>query len=493
MSSDAIHSVTEFLRKLLEWQFKESHDTLTPTVTTLPPGKELADKTGANLYLYRVQESPFTKNQSWRGDRVTPPSPRPALGLQLFYMVTPLAPDDEVRGAVSHLLLGDVMRVLYENPVLNDVHLPDLDADKLLAASIRNSFEAVKVSLLPASVDEVSKIWATMNEPYRLSVAYEVSLVELTPSVPRPPGGGIVLSTGVYVETRDPPRPTGLEPETGPLVRVGAGDELVPQDLTVRGSGLLSPRDPASPLAVVRPTVRVGGRAAAVKDVPAPTAESVKVTLPPEPDAGPQADVSVSLKGVVGVPIPFTVSPWLAESRPVRTALDAAVAADKTLALAVSGLVALPREVRFEGPEGPVKQSTFDPASTPKNVLVPVPDALPNGLYAVRVVAADGAATNARRLEVIPRLDAVTPVLDGQFHKLVVTGRRLKSSAEPTKGVSGTRLVLDGVSYPLKFGTPQDDRIEYTLSRRLTPGPHRLAVGVDGRLSRTKEFEVSRV
>jgi hypothetical protein len=59
-------------------------------VTLLPPGDSLPTASGVNLYLYRVLESPFTKNQPWPGDRTTPASNLPALGLQLFYLLTPL-------------------------------------------------------------------------------------------------------------------------------------------------------------------------------------------------------------------------------------------------------------------------------------------------------------------------------------------------------------------------------------------------------------------
>ena len=35
--------------------------------------------------------------------------------------------------------------------------------------------------LLPTSIEELSKIWATINQPYRFRSRYEVSLVEIAP------------------------------------------------------------------------------------------------------------------------------------------------------------------------------------------------------------------------------------------------------------------------------------------------------------------------
>ena len=180
-------------------------------VSLLPPGDTLPQVSGVNLYLYRVTESPFTRNRPWPGDRTTPASDRPALGLQLHYLLTPLgAPPTDANfseGDNSHTMLGLAMLTLHEHPVLNDVHLPALpaagglnatagfDADAVLPNYLLNSFDKIKIMLSPASMEELSKIWATINQPYRLSVAYEISLIEIRPTQPRPIQGGIVLHT----------------------------------------------------------------------------------------------------------------------------------------------------------------------------------------------------------------------------------------------------------------------------------------------------------
>src|SRR4051794_10475122 len=88
MSFAAIYQVTRVLRVLLHRQLSQA--STNAMVTLLPPGDELPEAAGVNLYLYRVMESPFTRNQSWRGDRVTSPSTQPVLGLHLNYLLTPL-------------------------------------------------------------------------------------------------------------------------------------------------------------------------------------------------------------------------------------------------------------------------------------------------------------------------------------------------------------------------------------------------------------------
>ena len=128
MSVEAINEVTRGLRMLLHSQLVRVSPSA--VVTLLPPGDDLPAVSGVNLYLYRAVESPSTKNQPWPGDRATSPSARPALGLQLSYLLTPLGtrPDDASHqlGDDAHTMLGVAMLTLQEHPILNDVHIPGI-------------------------------------------------------------------------------------------------------------------------------------------------------------------------------------------------------------------------------------------------------------------------------------------------------------------------------------------------------------------------------
>src|SRR5215208_4005053 len=111
MSHAAIFEVTQALRKLLRGEVTRLSGT-TASVTLLPPGDELPEVLGVNLYLYRVTESPYTRNREWPGDRMAPPSHHPALGLQLFYLLTALGtkPDQGgTEGDNAHSTLGMAM------------------------------------------------------------------------------------------------------------------------------------------------------------------------------------------------------------------------------------------------------------------------------------------------------------------------------------------------------------------------------------------------
>jgi hypothetical protein len=486
MSYAAINDVTRGIRMLLHSQLVRVSSSA--VVSLLPPGDALPQVSGVNLYLYRVTESPFTRNQPWPGDRTTPSSDRPPLGLQLHYLLTPLAtqPDDAsfTEGDDAHTMLGLAMLALQENPVLNDVHLPALpaagnlnpttgfDADAVLPAYLLNSYEKIKIMLSPAGVEELSKIWATINQPYRLSVAYEISLVEITPTPPPPVQGGIVVRTGLDVILLQAPQLDSLNPALGALVRVDSTGALQANSIVIGGSGLSFPGQTA--------IVTVAGRPASIQPSSPPAVSSLRVTLPTDLEAGPQADVSVTLNRRVSTPLAFTVSPWLSTVTPVRTAL----AANQKMTLEGIGFTAAPQGVRFDGSGAPGTLTAVDPGSTDTQATITIP-ALPNGIYRVRVLLGDSAqsASNSRTLEVIPRIDAavVTPGSPpGPSTILTANGARLDGN--------DIRVLLDGVIFQAPPNA-NGAQLVYTFNRTINPGPHALAVNIDGHMSHTVDLE----
>jgi hypothetical protein len=477
MSYTVVHDVTKALQRLIHSQITVASGTA--VVTLLPPGEELPDALGVNLYLYRVIENPATRNVPWRGDRNGGAArDAPALGLQLYYLLTPLGAKPEetsLDGDAAHTMLGLAMLALHEHPVLNDTHIAGFDADIELPPNVLNSFEKLKVYLVPTDLDELSKIWSTINKPYRLSAVYEVSLVELTPTTPPPAGGGIVLFTGVDVRTLDAPHLSELVPPTGPLARI-AGGAITPATLEVRGSDFAFPG--------VTPLVRVGGHRAAAEPNPAEPDTSLTVTLPTEIDAGPEADVVVGLAGRVGAPLGYRVTPWLSESRPVRTALDPAVAADAGLVMKGSGLTN-PAGVRFDGPGGTVTGTSFAPGGTDTTVSVAIPPNLRAGSHQVRVVLAGGGSpvTNPRELVVLPLIQTVTPAVEAtalaSVHELTIDGARLAGT--------DVRLVIDDVIHVVG-ANGNASQVVHRLGRQLAAGPHAVSVVVDGVRSRPVEL-----
>jgi len=167
-ASTAIGMVSESLRDLLE---DEMQIIPSVNVTVLGPD-ENGPARRINLFLYKVEENAYLKNKDWEVSRtnanqITPPP----LSINLFYLLTAYAQNDQQNGnATAHAILGEAMRVLNENAIIPAVNL---------VPGLGDARESIKVILNNVDLDELSKVWSTFNEPFRLSVPYEVSVVQL--------------------------------------------------------------------------------------------------------------------------------------------------------------------------------------------------------------------------------------------------------------------------------------------------------------------------
>lgn len=167
-ASTAIGMVSESLRNLLVEEMRLKPDV---DVTILAPD-ESAKARRINLFLYKVQENPTLKNMDWQ---VKPDDPTqlvpPPLSLNLFYLLTPYAQNDPQTGnATAHEIMGEAMRVFYENPVVPQDYL---------VTGLKDAGEQICIMLNAPDVEELSQLWNTFSQPFRLSVPYEVSVVQL--------------------------------------------------------------------------------------------------------------------------------------------------------------------------------------------------------------------------------------------------------------------------------------------------------------------------
>src|SRR5262249_6544634 len=206
-------------------------------------------------------------------------------------------------------------------------------------------------------------------------------------------------------------------------------------------------------------------------------------------DGGPQVDVTARLNGRTSRPLVFNINPWLTSITPIRTALDSTRGpADLTLNLEGTGFTP-PAAVRFEGPGGTTNVATFDPGGKDTRRSITIPNTLANGIYRVRLVLGDApnSATNSRSLEVIPRVDApvgVSTTVDSDgnnVHRLTINGARLNGS--------DVRAILDGATHQ-RGANGNAAQFVLTLGRLLNAGTHRVAVNINGQLSRTVTFEI---
>ena len=167
-ASTAIGMVSESLRNLL---VGEMVLTPSPDVTILAPDESGGDRR-INLFLYRVQENTTLKNADWQ---IKPGDPTqlvpPPLSLNLFYLMTPYTQNDPLTGnATAHEILGEAMRVFHEHSLVPPSYL---------VAGLQDAREQVKIMLNPLDPEELGRVWSTFSQPFRLSVMYEVSVVQL--------------------------------------------------------------------------------------------------------------------------------------------------------------------------------------------------------------------------------------------------------------------------------------------------------------------------
>ena len=152
----------------------------------------------------------------------------------LYYVLTAYAASDPQTGAAdAHAILGDAMRVLYEHPVIPDA---DLEGD------LDDAHEQLRVMQVALDSEELGRIWATFDAPYRLSAMYEISVVQLDQSAGTDATVAERVRTIGVPDVRapfSPPRLVDIQPVTGPPgtnVTV-SGEDLAGWTAEVRVSG----------------------------------------------------------------------------------------------------------------------------------------------------------------------------------------------------------------------------------------------------------------
>ena len=141
-----------------------------------------------SLWLYQITENEHVKNQPMLRAAVQPPPPPPPSGraprqaaqyppmaLNLYFLVTPFAQSEEA----NHLLLGKTMQVLYDNAII------------FLEDTASNIFEELRVIFCRLSLEELTRIWESLREPYRLSVCYLIRVTRIDSR--RTPESGLVM------------------------------------------------------------------------------------------------------------------------------------------------------------------------------------------------------------------------------------------------------------------------------------------------------------
>lgn len=410
MSYLAIGSVTKSIAELLARKLNKPPlmgTGVTLRVTTLPPDDARVDQAdGVNLFLYRVAESPFAKNIPWAGERGNQvKSKRPPLALSLNYLLTAYArtgdgtAQDDI---TAHQILGNALSILHENAILNDIHDSEFDADlnTNFAVELKNSFEKITITPTPVSMEEFSKIWTGLSKSYRLSVAYEVSLVQIGPLNQVQTPGALVQQTALQVTTIGRPQIVSVSPASGAV-----GTEVFIKGTGFKTTGMLT-------------TVSVAGEQFIEADLVKVTPTEIIVKIPELLQRGPKLPLVVSVAGRDSEPAVFEVTPWLESLSPWR------------------GVTNIPIMIPFDPAGVPLtatvggQPATVNVDAANKVVRVIVPDTIvTNGPQLVVLTLNPGVPrrTNARSYELIPLIESVTvtTVAAPAQTSIAATGRRL--------------------------------------------------------------------
>ncbi len=248
----AIAAVTTMLDYLLTQSLASSNAVVSLESVTAKPldkargGNESTNQ--INIFLYQILPNAAWRNRSVPG-RVKPgETGRDPLALTLSYLITAYGKnDDDIEG---QRLLGMAMQRFHDHPevkardIEQAVDSPNLSPDKreiLVSSNLKNQLERVRVTPQILSMEEISKMWSTFQAPYRISAAYEVSVVLIESGVPVKAALPVMArgegDRGVLTQADlTPPFPT-LQSLSWPGIREQSG-LVVGGALTIKGNRL---------------------------------------------------------------------------------------------------------------------------------------------------------------------------------------------------------------------------------------------------------------
>lgn len=172
----AIAATTATLRNLLLAQIPSLDTDLSDLEVTTQPldlARKGVTKSQLNLFLYQTVINGAWRNLDMPGQVRPGETGAPPLALNLRYLITAYGRGETDNDAVSHRVIGGAMSVLHDHPLLERseiaLGLPNNDLGEQL--------ERLKITLLPMGLEEMSKLWMVFQSQYRISAAYEVTVV----------------------------------------------------------------------------------------------------------------------------------------------------------------------------------------------------------------------------------------------------------------------------------------------------------------------------
>ncbi|MEP6861389.1 MAG: DUF4255 domain-containing protein [Deltaproteobacteria bacterium] len=266
---------------------------LAETVISAKPLDKARDPEGKNqlnIFLYHLVTDAQLRNTPAFGTGNGETARQPPVALRLYYMITAYGSKDE--DTLAHRLLGRAMSLLQDRAVFMPA---DIQA-ALPGNDLYRQVERVRIVPHTITTEELSKLWTTFQTNYRVSTAYEVSVVLIdstqTRTTPLPVLRRGPLDDGVAVfPSTLPPYPTLSEirlPARQPGARIESGG--LPGDvLTLIGNNL------AGATVNIRLTNRWLTAPFVLTPLADPTASQVQIQLPDNQTDLPAGIYTVSI------------------------------------------------------------------------------------------------------------------------------------------------------------------------------------------------------
>jgi hypothetical protein len=183
-----VKEVTDSLKQVLTNGITNSPDPqLNGVQIDLRSPKEMRqdnNASGISLWLYRITRDADLLNN--RPERISPTQIRPApLPIHLYYLVTPLvnAPSDR------QTLIGRVLQLFNDHAILRGTDLRD---------SLAGSSEELRITLETLTLEELTRVWFSLSEPYDLSISYEVQVIKIDSDLEAVQGAPVIVRQTTY-------------------------------------------------------------------------------------------------------------------------------------------------------------------------------------------------------------------------------------------------------------------------------------------------------
>lgn len=181
-NSLAIAAVTTTLQDLIFQGIRDELGSGDITALPLDKARENRDRNQINLFLYHTMPNPAWGNRSKPRRARHGETEKPPLALDLYYLITAYGENDS--DTRSHRLLGQVMSILHDHREFSPEEIEAATAQDLSDSDLHRQMERISVTPQALTFEEISKIWSSFQAQYRISAAYQVSVVLIDSTLP---------------------------------------------------------------------------------------------------------------------------------------------------------------------------------------------------------------------------------------------------------------------------------------------------------------------